>query len=54
MGIILVYDCSEEQTFINVKNWLKQIDHHAGQDVVKVLVANKCDKDNRQVDTQRG
>ena len=23
MGIILVYDCTEEQTFNNVKNWLK-------------------------------
>lgn len=29
MGIILVYDCTEEATFNNISNWLKQIDTHA-------------------------
>ena len=29
MGIILVYDCTEEATFNNIANWLKQIDTHA-------------------------
>ena len=26
MGIILVYDCTEESTFNNIQNWLKQIE----------------------------
>ena len=29
MGIILVYDCTEDATFNNISNWLKQIDTHA-------------------------
>ena len=54
MGIILVYDCTEEQSFSNVKNWLKQIDQHAQSNVKKVLVANKSDKPDRIVETERG
>jgi Ras-related protein Rab-8A len=29
MGILLVYDCTQDSTFQNVTNWLKQIDSHA-------------------------
>ena len=54
MGIILVYDCTDEQTFKNVQNWLKQIEAHANQNVAKVLVANKCDKPDKCIDSERG
>ena len=54
MGIILVYDATEEQTFLNVRNWLKQIDQHASSNVAKVLVANKCDKPDKVIETERG
>jgi GTPase SAR1 family protein len=54
MGIILVYDCTDQQTFNNVHNWLKQIDQHANSNVAKVLVANKCDRTDRVVETERG
>ena len=54
MGIVLVYDCTEEQTFNNIQNWLKQIDQHASDTVTKVLVANKIDKPNRVISTQDG
>jgi len=54
MGIILVYDCTEEATFNNISNWLKQIDLHAGSDVAKILVANKTDLPNRVIETIRG
>lgn len=43
MGIILVYDCTEETTFNNISNWLNQIEQHAVPNVKKVLVANKTD-----------
>ena len=29
MGIILVYDCSDMQTFTNIQTWLRQIEQHA-------------------------
>ena len=54
MGIILVYDCTEEQTFNNISNWLKQIDQHASSNVAKVLVANKCDKPDKVIESERG
>jgi Ras-related protein Rab-8A len=54
MGIILVYDCTEESSFNNVKNWLKQIDQHAQSNVKKVLIANKCDKPDRIIEPEKG
>ena len=54
MGIILVYDCTEEQTFHNITNWLTQIEQHATDDVVKILVANKTDLPNKVIETERG
>ena len=54
MGIVLVYDCTEESTFNNISNWLKQIETHASQGVAKVLVANKTDLPNRVISTERG
>ena len=53
MGIILAYDSSVEESFNNIKNWIKQIEQHAASDVTKVLVANKCDK-TKAVDPERG
>jgi small GTP-binding protein len=54
MGILLVYDVTQEITFNNVTNWLKQIESHASEDVVKILVANKIDLPNRVVGTEAG
>lgn len=54
MGIILVYDCTDQQTFNNISTWLKQIDQHANSNVAKVLVANKCDRPDRAVETEKG
>ena len=54
MGIILVYDCTDQQTFNNIQNWLKQIDQHANSNVAKVLVANKCDRADKIIETERG
>lgn len=54
MGIILVYDCTDSQTFNNISNWLKQIDQHANSNVAKVLVANKCDRADKIIESERG
>ena len=43
MGIILAYDCTQEESFQNVKNWVRQIELHASQNVEKVLIGNKAD-----------
>ena len=56
MGILLVYDCTEEVTFNNIQNWLKQIDQHAVPNVKKILIANKADRpeNEKKVDAARG
>lgn len=45
-GIILVYDVTNENSFFNVKNWLKQVDLLADPGVIKMIVGNKCDEDS--------
>ncbi|GAB4852835.1 hypothetical protein Ancab_017031 [Ancistrocladus abbreviatus] len=42
-GIIIVYDVTDQQSFENVKQWLSEIDRHASDDVLKLLVGNKSD-----------
>jgi Ras-related protein Rab-8A len=45
MGILLVYDVSDETSFVNVRNWMRQIDQNAAENVNRVLIGNKCDVD---------
>lgn len=45
MGILLVYDVSDESSFNNVRNWMRQIDQNAAENVNRVLIGNKCDVD---------
>jgi len=51
-GIILVYDCTDKESFNNVKQWMGEIDRYACENVNKLLVGNKCDlTDEKTVDT---
>ena len=54
MGIILVYDVTDERTFTNVNQWFKTVSDHANDDAQLLLVANKCDMDTRVVTTEQG
>eukprot|EP01155_Anaeramoeba_flamelloides_P030189 Anaeramoba_flamelloidesa86256_138.p2 GENE.a86256_138~~a86256_138.p2 ORF type:complete len:202 (-),score=36.21 a86256_138:928-1533(-) len=55
MGIILVYDVTNEKSFLNVRNWIKNIETHASENVCKMLIANKADlTTERVVDDKRG
>lgn len=40
---------SAQESFRNVKRWLKKVDQYASKDVRKLLVGNKCDLTNRKV-----
>jgi small GTP-binding protein len=53
-GIILTYDVCDESSFKNIKNWIKQIEANAQNNVQRVLVGNKCDKPDRQVSEEEG
>ncbi len=53
-GIVLVYDVTSMDTFEKIQHWIKQIENNASRNVKKVLVGNKCDKEERQVSTEQG
>lgn len=55
MGIMLVYDITQEKTFENIRNWIRNIEQHASEDVEKMILGNKCDmEDKRVVAKERG
>ncbi|KAI1726869.1 ras family domain-containing protein [Ditylenchus destructor] len=55
MGIMLVYDITNAKSFDNIAKWLRNIDEHASEDVVKMLLGNKCDMaDRRVISKERG
>jgi len=43
MGILLVYDVTDERSFNNIRNWIRNIEQHASEGVNKILIGNKCD-----------
>ncbi|XP_013928865.1 PREDICTED: ras-related protein Rab-8A [Thamnophis sirtalis] len=55
MGIMLVYDITNEKSFENIQNWVRNIEEHASPDVEKMILGNKCDITNkRQVSREQG
>ncbi|GAM19695.1 hypothetical protein SAMD00019534_028700 [Acytostelium subglobosum LB1] len=55
MGILLVYDVTDEKSFGNIRNWIRNIEQHATESVKKMLIGNKCDlPEKKVVDTARG
>ena len=42
-AIIIVFDLSDKKSFISITEWLKQIEKHAKENVLKFLVGNKSD-----------
>jgi len=55
MGILLVYDVTDEKTFNNIRNWIRNIEKHATESVNKILIGNKCDMvDKKVIDAERG
>lgn len=50
MGIMLVYDVTNEKSFENIKNWIRNIEENASAEVEKMLLGNKNDlNEKRQV-----
>jgi Ras-related protein Rab-1A len=49
-AILIVFDVTNIESFNNVRKWLQEIDMFASDTVIKILIGNKCDEPNRQVD----
>uniref|UniRef100_A0AAY4AN69 Ras-related protein Rab-13 n=1 Tax=Denticeps clupeoides TaxID=299321 RepID=A0AAY4AN69_9TELE len=48
MGIILVYDITDEKSFENIQNWMKSIKENASAGVSRMLLGNKCDIETKR------
>ena len=54
-GILLVYDVTEESSFIKIKDWMEQIiTNIGGDDISIILVGNKCDIQERAISKESG
>ena len=42
-GLILVFDLTDRQSFMDLDNWLMEIEKHASERVIKLLIGNKSD-----------
>jgi hypothetical protein len=42
MGILLVYDVTDEASFNNIRNWMRNIEQHASDNVNKVRAKPAC------------
>ena len=48
-AIVIVFDVSDHITFEHVDKWLSDIEKLAKENVIKIIVGNKTDLQNRQV-----
>ncbi|KAF2905522.1 hypothetical protein ILUMI_00655 [Ignelater luminosus] len=54
MGILLMYDVTNLESYNHITYWLKNIEENASSDVVTVLAGNKCEAPERCVDLASG
>jgi len=55
MGILLVYDVTDEKSFNNIRTWHANVEQHASDGVNKILIGNKADdEEKRNVSYDRG
>ena len=48
-GIFLVYDVTDEYSFRDLNKWLIEIEKNASKNVIKVLIGNKTDLEDKRV-----
>ena len=52
--MLLTYDITREETFLNLTDWLREIKQHSSEDVKVYLVGNKSElEDTREVTIQQ-
>ena len=49
-GILIAYDVTNGESFVNTKRWIDEVKNNCGDDGVPiVLVGNKCDSESKVV-----
>jgi len=52
-AFLMVYDIGDEETFLGIAEWIKQIDLYANRKHARILIGNKLDAGTRKVDRAR-
>ena len=52
VGALLVYDITNEKSFIATKRWMEELRDHAEPDIVIMLVGNKVDLADNKTDAR--
>ena len=47
-GILLIFDLSDTESFDSLNNWLIEIERNANKNVIKILIGNKCDLEDKR------
>ena len=50
-GILLIFDVTDKESFKNLSNWIIEIEKNASKNVLKVLIGNKTDLEDKRVIT---
>ena len=50
-GILLLYDVTDKESFKNISNWLIEIEKNASKNILRILIGNKCDLEDKRVIT---
>ena len=50
-GILLIYDVTDKESFKNLSNWIIEIEKNSSKQVLKVLIGNKTDLEDKRVVT---
>ncbi|NWU36416.1 RB18B protein, partial [Hylia prasina] len=53
-GVVLVYDVTRKDTFTGLGKWLNELEMYSSSSTVKMLVGNKTDKPEREVERKEG
>ena len=49
-----MYEITDQNSFKNIRNWIKQVEANVPANVCKVLVGNNCHKSDRVVSEEEG
>ena len=49
-GVLVVFDLTDRDSFLNIDGWLKEVEKHCGTDVNVIVLANKADVAERPAD----
>ena len=49
MGFILMYDITNEESFLAVRDWMTEVQNHGKENAQVTLVGNKCDLTSKRV-----